>query len=182
VTCQQLPIPTALVPTSSALTPSAIPTPITVRTRCGCGSEPHCIATNQLARSLKVRDPPHWQSCPYARRSSPARAAASHSRARCGARSQRAHKPAMTRSRIGIIHRAAVLEAEDAIAAMIDRLTSPEPVRAEGMAIAERILTNVDRSPLYKRSEPGSLRRVVKLGTEAMEPRESQSHESPIAA
>ena len=93
-----------------------------------------------------------------------------------------AHKPAMTRSRIVIIHRAAVLEAEDAIAAMIDRLTSPEPVRAEGMAIAERILTNADRSPLYNPSEPGSLRRVVKLATEAMEPRESQSHESPIAA
>ena len=65
---------------------------------------------------------------------------------------------------------------------MIDRLTSPEPVRAQGMAIAERVLTNVDRSPLYNRSELGSLRRVVKLATKAIEPRESQSHESPIAA
>jgi hypothetical protein len=61
----------------------------------------------------------------------------------------------MTRSRIVIIHRAAVLEAEDAIAAMIDRLTSPEPVRSEGMAIAEQILTNADRSPLITTASPG---------------------------
>jgi hypothetical protein len=93
-----------------------------------------------------------------------------------------AHKPPMTRSRIVITDRRSVLDAEDAIKALIDRLTSSDPVRAEGMAIAERILTNAERSPLYNRSEPGSLRRVITLATAALDCSPSQSHELPIAS
>jgi hypothetical protein len=76
----------------------------------------------------------------------------------------------MTRSRIVITDRRAVLDAEDTIQAMISRLTSREPVRAEGMAIAERILTNAERSPLYNPSEPGSLRRAITHATAALDP------------
>ena len=81
-----------------------------------------------------------------------------------------AHEPPMTRSRVVIIRRGAVLDAEGAINAMIDRLGSSQPVRAEGMAIAERILTNADQSPLYNSSEPGALRRVIGVATAAMDP------------
>jgi hypothetical protein len=79
-----------------------------------------------------------------------------------------AHKPPMTRSRIVIVRRGAVLDAEDAINAMIARL-GLRPVRAQGMAIAERIVTNADQSPLYNPSEPGALRRVIGVATAAME-------------
>jgi len=64
-----------------------------------------------------------------------------------------AHQPQLTRSRVVIINRAQVLDAEDAINAMVARMGYPEPVRAEGMAIAERILTNADMSPLYNSAE-----------------------------
>lgn len=45
-----------------------------------------------------------------------------------------AHRPAITRPHVIIVRRRAVFEAEDAINAMIERLRSPEPVQAEGMA------------------------------------------------
>jgi hypothetical protein len=93
-----------------------------------------------------------------------------------------ARTPPMTRSRIVITDRHSVLDAEDAIKAMIDRLTSSDPVRAEGMAIAERILTNAERSPLYNPSEPGSLGRVITLATAALDSSPPQSHEHPIAS
>ena len=80
-----------------------------------------------------------------------------------------------------IIRRGAVLEAEDAIRTMIARLGSSQPLRAEGMAIAQRILTNADRSPLYNRAEPGALRREISVATAAMSrPDRSQSHEFPV--
>jgi len=91
-----------------------------------------------------------------------------------------AYKPAMSRSRAAIIDRAAVLDAEDAITAMIDRVTSSRPVRAEGMAIADRMLTNAERSPLYNAGEPGSLRRVIRAATAAMDPDDTRSHEFSI--
>jgi hypothetical protein len=91
-----------------------------------------------------------------------------------------AHKPVMSRSRAVIIDRGAVLEAEDAIRAMIDRVTSSTPIDAEGMAIAERMLTNAERSPLYNASEPGSLRRVIRVATAAMDADDTRSHEFPI--
>jgi hypothetical protein len=92
-----------------------------------------------------------------------------------------AHRPPMTRSRIVIIRRAAVLDAEDALNVMVDRLGSPEPVRAEGMAIAERILTDAEWSPLYNPAEPGALRRLVRVATAAMGTRDWPTHEFPIA-
>lgn len=92
-----------------------------------------------------------------------------------------AHEPPMTRARVVIIRRGAVLDAEDAINAMIARLDS-QPVSAKGMAIAERILTNADQSPLYNPGEPGALRRVIGVATAAMDPGASQSHERTLAA
>ncbi|MFZ0216012.1 MAG: hypothetical protein WAM30_08740 [Candidatus Dormiibacterota bacterium] len=71
--------------------------------------------------------------------------------------------------RVIIIKRAAVLEAQDAINAMIARLNSPEPVLAEGIAIGERMLSNAVESPLYNSAEPGALRRVVLVATEALD-------------
>ena len=66
-----------------------------------------------------------------------------------------ARRPPLARSSAVIIQRGAVLDAEDAIRTMIARLGSGRPVRAEGMARAERILTNADASPLYR---PGRAR------------------------
>ncbi len=88
-----------------------------------------------------------------------------------------AQQPAMTRARIVIIERAAVLDAEDAIVEMIDRLGSPDAVRVQGMALLERILTDADRSPLYNRSEPGSLQRMIRVATFALDAHPSRSHE-----
>lgn len=81
-----------------------------------------------------------------------------------------AHRPATNAFRVALIRRSAVLEAEPAIRAMIDRLNSPAEVDAEGMAIADEIITNANRSPLYNPSEPGTLRRQIKVATEALEP------------
>lgn len=92
------------------------------------------------------------------------------------------YKPAMTRSRAVIIRRDAVLDAEDAINTMIERLGSSKPVQAQGMALAERILTNADHSPLYNPGEPGSLGRAIKGATEALDVDPARPHEFPIAA
>ena len=73
--------------------------------------------------------------------------------------------------RLALIRRRAVLEAEPAIRAMIERLDGPAEVDAEGMAIADEIVTNANRSPLYNASEPGTLRRQIRVATEALEPR-----------
>jgi hypothetical protein len=91
-----------------------------------------------------------------------------------------AHQPAMTRARAVIIRRGEVLDAEPAITAMIKRLESSEPVLPEGMAMAERLLTNADHSPLYNPAEPGTLRQLVLAATAAMGPGPAQSHEFAI--
>jgi hypothetical protein len=91
-----------------------------------------------------------------------------------------AHQPAMTRARVVIIRRGEVLNAEPAITAMIERLESSEPVQPEGMAIAERLLTNAEHSPLYNPTGPGTLRRRVLAATAAMGPGPAQSHEFAI--
>jgi hypothetical protein len=80
-----------------------------------------------------------------------------------------AQRPPMTRGRAVIIDRAAVLHAKDSIAEMIERLESANPVRAQGVALLEQILTNADRSPLYNRSESGALRRVIRVATAALD-------------
>jgi hypothetical protein len=91
-----------------------------------------------------------------------------------------AHKPALTRARVVIIRRGEVLNAQPAITAMIERLEGCEPVRPEGMAIAERLITNADHSPLYNPGEPGTLRQLVLAATAAMGPGSAQSHEFAI--
>jgi hypothetical protein len=83
---------------------------------------------------------------------------------------------------VAIINRAQVVDAEDAINAMVARLSYAEPVRAEGMAIAERILTNADRSPLYNPAEADALRRQVRAATEALDTAPRADFELPIAA
>ena len=90
-----------------------------------------------------------------------------------------AKRPAMTRAMVGIINRRAVLEGEDAIREMIERLSSPEPVTAKGMAMADRIVTDGISSPLYNPAERGSLRRQVLAATAEMDP---DTFELPIAA
>lgn len=93
-----------------------------------------------------------------------------------------AHHPPLTRMRVVIINRAAVVDAEVAINTMIARLNSAEPVRAEGMAIAEWMLTDGARSPLYNAVEPGALRRVVLVATPALGSEPPMKREWPIAA
>jgi hypothetical protein len=95
-----------------------------------------------------------------------------------------AHRPPLAWARMMMFRRSAVLEAEEAINAMIERLSAAGPVSAEGMAMAELILNNADRSPLYTPSEPGSLRRVVVIATVAMDPWlvPEPAHEFPLAA
>jgi hypothetical protein len=92
------------------------------------------------------------------------------------------HKPGLTPSRVVIVNRAQIVQAEDAINAMVARLRHAEPVRAEGMAIAERILTCADRSPLYNRAEAGALRRQVLVATAALDEGDRADLELPIAA
>ncbi len=81
-----------------------------------------------------------------------------------------AHRPVINAFRVALIRRGAVLEAEPAIVEMIERLDGPADVAAEGMAMADEIIANANRSPLYNPSEPGTLRRQIKVATEALEP------------
>jgi len=82
---------------------------------------------------------------------------------------------------VSIIDGGAVRDAEAAIAEMIERLLSPLPVRAEGMAMLERILTNADGSPLYNRSGPGALRQMIRDAAAALDSWRSGLHEFPLA-
>ena len=66
-----------------------------------------------------------------------------------------ANRPPIARSRVVIIRRGAVVGAEDAIRSIIARLESPEPVRAQGMAMAERTL---DERRLQSPLQPGRAR------------------------
>jgi hypothetical protein len=93
-----------------------------------------------------------------------------------------AHKPPMMRSRMVLIQRSAVIDAESAINAMVRRLRSPEPVQAQGMALVDRILTNADGSPLYNASEPGTLGLEIHGAAAALEADPARSHQWAIAA
>ena len=77
----------------------------------------------------------------------------------------------MTRAYFSIIRRNAVINAEDAINGVVARLTSGQPVAAEGMARLHRLMTDGMDSPLYSPAEPGALRRQIVLATHAMDPR-----------
>ena len=93
-----------------------------------------------------------------------------------------ARTPDLTRARVVIVNRRAVIEAEEAITTMIGLLGSALPVHAQGVAIAERMLSNEDRSPLYNESAPGELRRLISSATDAMKRDDATSHEFPLAA
>jgi hypothetical protein len=93
-----------------------------------------------------------------------------------------AHERPLPRSRVVIINRPAVLDAEAAVNAMIARLSNAEPVHAKGMAIAERMLTNAERSPLYNAAEPAALQHLVLVATEALDPAPRTEGELAIAA
>jgi hypothetical protein len=92
-----------------------------------------------------------------------------------------AHRPTRTRGAVPIIDRRGVLDAEPAIAEMVERLLGPRPVQAAGMAMIERILTNADRSPLYNPSRPGALRQTIHVATAALDGRPTGSHEFAFA-
>lgn len=99
-----------------------------------------------------------------------------------------AHKPPLARSRVVIIQRAAVLDAHAAIDALIARLAGPTPVRPQGMAITEELLTNAGcSSPLYNPAPRGALLRAIGVAARALEPvhrsltnSRSRSHEYVI--
>jgi hypothetical protein len=93
-----------------------------------------------------------------------------------------AHQPPLARSSAAPIRRVAVLDAEGAINAIIERLTDDQPVHPHGMAIVLRTITNADTSALYLPSEPGTLRRVISVATAAMDPGATESHEFPLTA
>ena len=83
-------------------------------------------------------------------------------------------------SRAIIVRRGPVLDAEQLIDAVASRLVAPKPIRAQGVAQLERILTNADTSPLYNRREPGALRHVLASALTTMDGDAGRSHEFPI--
>ncbi|HEY3945319.1 MAG TPA: hypothetical protein VGL78_08845 [Solirubrobacteraceae bacterium] len=93
-----------------------------------------------------------------------------------------AHRPRLTRSRVVIINRSQVIDAEDAINTLIGRLGDAQLVRAEGMALAELILTDVDMSQLYNAAERGALRRQLLVATKALDIAPRTEGELAIAA
>ncbi len=81
-----------------------------------------------------------------------------------------ARHPAPRRHAFGLVRRAAVIDAEDAIDVLVKRLCSPEPIAAQGAALIERLLSDGGWSPLYSTAPGGALRRLVVLATAALEP------------
>jgi hypothetical protein len=80
-----------------------------------------------------------------------------------------ARQPAAHFAYAPIIRRRAVIDADDAINALIARLRDSEPVAVQGMAMLDRLTTDAASSPLYVPAEPGALRRQLIVATEAME-------------
>ncbi|HEX4008420.1 MAG TPA: hypothetical protein VHX62_00345 [Solirubrobacteraceae bacterium] len=91
-----------------------------------------------------------------------------------------AHDPQVGRARSIIVRRGPVLDAESLFNALSSRLAAPGAIRAQGVAQAERILTNADISPLYNHSEPGALRGVLAAALTAMDGEPTRFHEFPI--
>ena len=80
------------------------------------------------------------------------------------------------------MQRKSVLAAEVALGALIERLGHPEPVRAEGMAIATRIVADAEWSALYNSAEPGPLRRQVMGASAALQTHYQRAGEFPPAS
>jgi hypothetical protein len=81
-----------------------------------------------------------------------------------------ARHPAPRRYSFGLVRRAAVIDATDAIDVLVKRLVDPAPIAAEGAALIERVLSDSVWSPLYSAAPGGALRRLVVLATAALEP------------
>ncbi len=81
-----------------------------------------------------------------------------------------ARHPAPRRYPFGLVRRAAVIDAADAIDVLVKRLCSPEPIAAEGAALTARMLSDGGWSPLYSTAPGGAVRRLVVLATAALEP------------
>ena len=90
-----------------------------------------------------------------------------------------AGRPATSRSTMSLVRRDAVIDAAGAIDQLIARLTNADPIAAAGMAQVEQLITDGTSSPLYNATEPGALRRQVKVATEALDP---EPTELPVAA
>ena len=78
--------------------------------------------------------------------------------------------PALVRVSPMDIQRAAIRTDREALVSLIERLEDPLPVLPEGVAIAERLMTDLT-SPLFAPAEPGTIRRLARLAVAAMEPR-----------
>jgi hypothetical protein len=83
---------------------------------------------------------------------------------------QEAVHPTPRRASFGLVRRAGVIDAKDAIDTLVKRLRSPEPVAPEGVALIDRMLSDGGWSPLYNAVPAGALRRLVLLATAALEP------------
>jgi hypothetical protein len=81
-----------------------------------------------------------------------------------------AHRPGVGLHAASIIRRGAVIDAEPAIESLIARLGDGAPVAVQGMAMLERLLSDGGSSPLYNATEPGTLRRRIRVATEALDP------------
>ena len=77
--------------------------------------------------------------------------------------------PWLTRVNPRAIQRAEILADRQALVSLIERLESARPVLAEGVAIAERLMSDL-RSPLFAPAEPGTIRRLARHAVAAMDP------------
>jgi hypothetical protein len=67
------------------------------------------------------------------------------------------------------IQRAAILADRQELVALIERLESPRPAVPEGVAIAERLMSDL-HSPLFAPAEPGTIRRLARRAVTTMDP------------
>jgi hypothetical protein len=67
------------------------------------------------------------------------------------------------------VRRAEVLSARKTLLLLAERLESTRPNSPEGVAIVQRLLTDL-RSPLFAWAEPGTVRRLARLAVTAMDP------------
>ena len=79
------------------------------------------------------------------------------------------------------IQQPAIRADRQALVSLIDRLENPRPVLAEGVAIAERLMTDL-HSPLFAPAEPGTIRRLARHAVAAMEPGPVRHPPSPARA
>jgi hypothetical protein len=78
-------------------------------------------------------------------------------------------EPWLARSSPREIKRCQIVADRQSVVSLIDRLESARPAVAEGVAIAERLLTDL-HSPLFAWAEPGTLRRLALNAVAAMDP------------